>query len=240
MFILALDTSSDALSVALLEDTALRAEIFVNSGLNHSCTLLPTVKRLYDIAELNIAQTDLYVCTVGPGSFTGLRTGVCTMKGLAMAMGKPLVGLSTLEALAANAGPWPENICPLLDASRGKIYAALYRRDENGHLQLIGEEGVTDINRFLSALEGEALFLGSGALKYAAEIKKERPQSFIADPQDCHVHARRVGILGGKKSAAEEIADVLTLAPRYLLLSEAERNLAAGEIGKARSVDKLL
>lgn len=231
MLILAIDTTGATLSVALLEDQTIRAEVFVNTGDNHSLHLLPAIKHVYDLAGASTGITDLFVCTLGPGSFTGVRIGVSTIKGLAMATDKPVVGFSTLEALAANIGPVSGSICPILDAQRGQVYTAIYKLDGNFIPQLMHEERLTDLELFISHLKdkGKVVFLGSGAIKYADLINRTLPESIIAPVQFTHVRASVVGLLGLMKFHEGHMLDVLTFTPLYLRLSEAERKLEMAE-----------
>jgi tRNA threonylcarbamoyladenosine biosynthesis protein TsaB len=229
MLILAIDTTGATLSAALLEDQTIRAEVFVNTGDNHSLHLLPAIRHIYDLAGLSMVMTDLFVCTLGPGSFTGVRIGVSTIKGLAMATGKPVVGFSTLEALAANVGPVSGSICPILDAQRGQVYTAIYKLDRNSIPQLIHEERLTGLELLLSHVKGKVLFIGSGAVKYADLINRTLPESIIAPVQFSHVRASVVGLLGLRKFHEGHTLDVLTFTPRYLRLSEAERKLEVAE-----------
>lgn len=240
MLILAIDTTGATLSVALLEDQTIRAEVFVNTGDNHSLHLLPAIKHVYDLAGVSSGVTDLFVCTLGPGSFTGVRIGVSTIKGLAMATGKPVVGFSTLEALAANIGSLSGSICPILDAQRGQVYTAIYKLDGNFIPQLMHEERLTDLEPFIFHLKGKGkvLFMGSGALKYADLIKRTLPESIIAPVQFSHVRASVVGLLGLRKFHEGHMLDVLTFTPLYLRLSEAERKLEMAENSENKEVDK--
>src|SRR5512137_2456419 len=100
MITLALDTSAKTVGVALLEEETILVESFFNLGVNASILLLPAIEEVFRKAAVGVEQVDLWVCTVGPGSFTGLRIGLGTLKGLALATGRPIVGVSTLEALA--------------------------------------------------------------------------------------------------------------------------------------------
>lgn len=240
MQIFALDTTGATLSVALLEDQTIRAEAFVNTGDNHSLHLLPAIGHVYDLAGASPEMTDLFVCTLGPGSFTGVRIGVATIKGLAMATGKPVVGFSTLEALAANAGLFTGHICPILDAQRGQVYAAIYKLDGEFIPQLIHEERLTDLEALISQVkdEGRVLFLGSGAVKYADLINQMLPGAIIAPVQFSHVRASVVGLLGIRKFHEGHSLDVLTFTPHYLRLSEAERKLLMAESSGNMEVDK--
>ena len=233
MLILAIDTTGATLSVALLRDQTTLAEVFINTGDNHSLHLLPAIKQMYDLADATLEMTDLFVCTLGPGSFTGVRIGVSTIKGLAMAASKPVVGFSTLEALAANMGPFTGTICPILDAQRGQIYAAAYELDDSFIPQLRHEARLTDVESFLSLFQGngEVAFLGAGAVKYADLINATLPEAIIAPVHYSPVRASVLGSIGFLKYRAGEILDTLTFTPRYLRLSEAELQLEMAENG---------
>ena len=237
MLTLAIDTTGATLSAALLEDTTLLAEVFVNTGDNHSVQLLPAIKHIYDLTGASTELIDLFVCTLGPGSFTGVRIGVSTIKGLAMATGKPVVGCSTLEVLAAGMGPFSGIICPLLDAQRGQIYAAAYELDGSLLPQLRHEARLADLEPFLSLFHGRSrvLLLGTGAITYADLIKRILPEAIIAPVQFSHVKASVVGTLGLMKFHQGQILDVMTFTPLYLRLSEAERKFEMAENGQLES-----
>jgi tRNA threonylcarbamoyladenosine biosynthesis protein TsaB len=236
MLILAIDTTGATLSAALLEDLTVRAELSINTGENHSLHLLPSIRHLYDRAGVALETTDLFVCTLGPGSFTGVRIGVATIKGFAMATGKPAAGFSSLEALAANLAPFSGSICPLLDAQRGQIYAAAYELDECFIPQLKREARLTDIPSFISRYtdKDQAIFLGSGALKYADLIKDALPGAMIAPARFSQVKASVVGCLGLGKFQQRQVLDAVTFTPLYLRLAEAERKLDMAADGVIR------
>lgn len=227
MLILAIDTTGATLSAALLENETIRAEVFVNTGDNHSHNLLPAIKHVCDLAGASTGMIDLFICTLGPGSFTGVRIGASTIKGLAMATGKPVVGLSTLEALAANIGQIAGSICPILDAQRGQVYTALYKLDGNFIPELMQEARLTDLEPFIARLKNKAkvIFVGSGAMKYADLISRTLPGANIAPVQFAQVRASVAGLLGLRKYQQGHQLDVLTFAPFYLRLAEAERKL---------------
>lgn len=228
MFILAIDTSGAALSVALLQDETIRADVFLNTGVNHSINLLPAIKYVYEQTGLCTEAIDLFVCADGPGSFTGLRIGVATIKGLAMADGKPVVGVSSLDILAANAIPTSLNICPMLDAQRGQIYTSLYKMGDDFQLMRVSEEQVIELEPFLCSLTKETIFLGSGASKHAQRIKEVLPNRSIVLPErHGYNNAALAGILGLKKFEEGGVTDALSLKPRYLRASEAERKYGA-------------
>ena len=223
MWILAIDTSTKSASVALLKNTEIAAEAFIHAGVNHSATLLPTVDMLCKMSDVELEEMDLFVCTIGPGSFTGIRIGVCTIKGFALAAGKPAVGVSTLDALALNVYGSSLMICPMLDARKNQVYTALYRTGGNDLLEKKAQERSTDITEFLQSIAEDVIFLGDGAEKYAELIKKTlRRRAFFMTGIHNHVRASMVGLLGEKKFREGVMDDPVSLVPRYLRLSEAE------------------
>ena len=129
MLILALDSTALVGSVALCEDQRLLAEFTVNTGNTHSETLLPMVESVLKIAGYTVDDVDLFVCTAGPGSFTGVRIGAATVKGIAFGKGKPCIGVSTPEALARNGEALDGILCPAMNARRQQVYNALFDCD---------------------------------------------------------------------------------------------------------------
>ena len=126
MKILSLDSSADVGTVALCEDERLLAEMTVNTGNTHSESLLPTVEAVLKITGTDIDDIDLFACSTGPGSFTGVRIGVATVKGIAYGKEKPCASISTLEALAQNLRGFDGIICPVMNARRNQVYNALF------------------------------------------------------------------------------------------------------------------
>lgn len=129
MKILALDSTAIAASVAICEDEALLCEYTLNVGNTHSETLLPMVESALRLCHVAIEDIDLFACSEGPGSFTGVRIGAATIKGLAFGKNKPCVGVSTLEALAENLRGFEGIICPAMNARRNQVYTALFESD---------------------------------------------------------------------------------------------------------------
>lgn len=126
MNILALDSTAEVCTVALCSDERLVAEMTVNTGNTHSQTLLPIVEQVLKITETSLDDVDLFACSTGPGSFTGVRIGVSTLKGLAYGRNKPCVSVSTLDALAYNLIGFDGIVCPVMNARRSQVYNALY------------------------------------------------------------------------------------------------------------------
>ena len=158
MITLAIDTATRT-AVALLCDETVLVEYFFNVSVNHSETVLSAVHQGLALAGIGIDGVDLFALTVGPGSFTGLRIGASTVKGLALTTGKARRRrLHAGSALAYNAIECPALICPMLDARKGEVYAALYRANREGLFDVVLEEEVTTPGQFLDRIEGETLF----------------------------------------------------------------------------------
>lgn len=223
MFILAIDTSSKTASIALLDEDEILSEIFINLGVNHSTVLLPVLQELFRISQLVPEKIDFFACTEGPGSFTGLRIGVSTVKGLSMATGKPIVGVSTLEALAFNCIGSGILVCPMMDAKKCQVYTALYRTGRDEKLEQIKKDTVTDVRAFLQDIQEEVMFVGDGAIQYRGIIKENlRGNAYYASPCHHSVRAAAVGFLAQSKYNKGDISDSVTFTPRYFRQSEAE------------------
>lgn len=226
MNILAIDTSGVTASVALLQDETVLAEIFINLGRNHSEILLPSIDHLLMVSGLELRAIDVFACTVGPGSFTGIRIGVGTIKGLAIAADRPVVGLSALEVLAMDARGFQRKICPMIDARREQVYAGLYADNGSDALISIIPERLIKANEFLEFIEGETVFTGTGAIKYRDIIQRGLAGKgfFVVDHRN-QVHASTVGVLAGRKALAGGLTDAVKLIPLYLRRSEAEEKM---------------
>ena len=234
MITLAIDTSAGTTSVALLEGDSILAELFMNSGRNHSETLLPAIEKLIASVKIKAEQKvpfsgiDLFAFTTGPGSFTGLRVGASTIKGLAFVLQKPIVGVCTLDALVLNVPDFPLKevaICPMLNAGRGEVYTALYTPPKTGIYEKILKECVVCPGEFLGSIDGETIFLGDGAEKYCDTIKDRLPdRSFFMPPHLNHVKAYAVGLLGRKKFYDGDMSDIMTVTPDYLRASYATKS----------------
>ena len=151
MKILSVDSSAQIATVALLEDGALLAEYSLNNGNTHSETLLPMVETILRDYRVSVSDIDLFACSSGPGSFTGVRIGAATVKGLAFAQNKPCIGVSTLEAIAENLSVCRGLICPVMNARRSQVYTALFRSD--GKTLTISVAGDIDGNGDITAAD---------------------------------------------------------------------------------------
>ncbi len=227
---LAIDTAGRSAGVSLTVDGQIRYEAFHHAGLNHSLVLLPAIEAACRHAGIELAQIDLFALTLGPGSFTGLRIAAGTVKGLALAAGKPAVGVSTLDALAY---PLPaitgKVLCAMLDAQREQVYAAMYRDGEDGRRERISPERVADVDELVDALpDGPVLLVGDGAERHRDALAARcSARARFAGPLYRHVRAAAVALLGEERYRAGEALDVVRFSPRYLRVSEAERRHAS-------------
>lgn len=217
MKILAIDTSRKTLSAAVVADDGQRAEVFIDNGRHHSEMLLPAIEQAFHLARLQPGEVDFFALTIGPGSFTGLRIGAATIKGLALSADKPVVGVSTLDALALNAVCDSRMfICPMLDAKKNQIYTALYRPGAGRAIRITAER-IVDVEQWIEELKGDVFFLGDGALNHAERIRaRDASAACMAEGRQNHVRAAAVATLAQHEFQQGRRLDLLTFAPRYL------------------------
>jgi len=219
MKILALDTSALTATAAILDGDTLICEESVTTKLTHSQTIMPMVDELLCKASLDIDDIDLFACSVGPGSFTGLRIGIGTIKGLSYGADKKAVGVSTLLALSYNV-PFPDMlICPIMDARRNQLYNALYRF-EGGKAVLIEAPRALGIEELLNSLNEKTVFVGDGVMRYRDIIKEKMgDKAIFAPPNLCLGHASSVALA----ARYEEAVTASELTAVYLRKPQAER-----------------
>jgi tRNA threonylcarbamoyladenosine biosynthesis protein TsaB len=222
MLILAFDTSFKTAAIALLQDDTILYDAVINTGLNHSETLLPAIEQACRQLRLKIDDIDLFACTLGPGSFTGLRVGVSTLKGLLLACDKPAVGVSSLAALALNVTNDTALICSLMDAGRGQVYTACYRYNDQGLLNQISEEKVVDPREILFDSDRDIILVGEGAIKYRDLFPEKAGKVKIASIMQQYIRASAVGILGREKFLRKELLNPATFVPIYLRAADAK------------------
>ena len=183
---------------------------------------MPAIDQVCRQTRIKISEIDLFACTIGPGSFTGLRIGVSTLKGLMLATGKPAVGISSLTALALNLGKSSKIICSVMDAGRGQVYTAYYRYNENGLLDQIGTDKAVEPREIIHNPEEEIIFVGDGAIKYAGIINNTKNEKInIASAAQQYIRASSVGILGREKYNRKELLNPETFVPVYLRSADA-------------------
>lgn len=219
MLTLAFDTSSKTASVAILNNDEVLYETLINIGLNHSEVLLPAIHHAFVQTGISIKEIDLFACTMGPGSFTGLRIGASNLKGFMLGTGKPAVGVSSLAAVAMNACTSSKIICSLTDAGRGQVYVAYFRHKKDGLLEQIVDDEVLNPRDVKSEFKEEIIFVGDGAIKYADIISGKINHDVSV--QQKYIRASAVGILGLEKYNRNELLDPDTFVPVYLRAADA-------------------
>ena len=225
MKILSLDTTADICSAAISEDTRLIAEMTVNTGNTHSQTLLPVVEQILKISETSLDEIELFACSTGPGSFTGVRIGVATLKGLAFGTNKPCAAVSTLEALAYNLKDFDGLVCPVMNARRKQVYTALFRASNGRLTRLMGDSAIAiaELDEKLKQFEDPVRLCGDGY-----DITKELLTHPIIPVSERYRHqsAFSVAEVALQKYQSGDVGTDLNLSPVYLRLSQAERERA--------------
>ena len=227
MLILAFESSAKAASVALVRDGVLLGQAYQNSGLTHSRTLLPMAEDMLKNLELSLQDVDLLAVSRGPGSFTGIRIGVSTVKGLAWALEKPVCGVSTLEAMANLAISAGEGtlVCCAMDARRNQVYNALFEISGGRPRRLTADRpiAVAELAAELAAMGREAYLVGDGAELCSTQFAKLDIPARLAPEPIRFQNAWGVAASAetGEKISGEE------LLPVYLRLSQAERERLA-------------
>lgn len=226
MRVLAVDTATSSCSVAIADGDRLLAEMTLVSGQTHSRHLVRLIETLLRSAGLSLDRIEGFSVARGPGSFTGLRIGISTVKGLATAGSRPVAGVSTLAALAWQIGPTDHMVCPMIDARRNEVYAACFRYDPDGPVP-VSEERVATPEAILAALKQPCVFVGSGAAAYRHEIlAKAGRHAFIAPVGLNAIRGAAIAMLGARRLSAGDADDVDLLVPTYLRKSDAELKLA--------------
>lgn len=234
MQILAFDSSALTATVALWRDHAILAELSSTDKLNHSVKLLPMIDEVFRMAHTSIAETDAFAISAGPGSFTGVRIGISTLKGLAFGSEKLCAPVSTLEALAFNECGTAGIICAVMDARRGEFYNALFRCDETGALVRLTEDRAISAEALfeqLSAYRLPVVVCGDGAVVFYKLCKSFANSDFLrlSLPHRRVQRASSVACIGAAMLEAGQGVVASRLAPLYLRASGAERKREKSE-----------
>jgi tRNA threonylcarbamoyladenosine biosynthesis protein TsaB len=229
MKILAMDTSTLVMGVAVLEEDRVLGELTTNMHRNHSVRLMPAIDRLLRELALSVDDLDAVAVAQGPGSYTGVRIGVTTAKTIAWSRKLPLIGVSSLAVLAMNGRHFDGGIVPLFDARRERAYTGLYQRTDDGLVQKAREERVVPVEQWLSELSGlgPMLFLGDDVHRFRAQIEAALGnQAVFGCPPENVPRASMLGQLAYVRWQRGEVADE-GFAPNYLQKTEAEVNFSA-------------
>jgi tRNA threonylcarbamoyladenosine biosynthesis protein TsaB len=223
MMTLGIDTASPTGGVALAhKEKGLIGEIRLKTKRTHSEQVMRSVDYILDASGFRLDEIDFFTVTVGPGSFTGLRVGLSTVKGLSFATGKSVAAVSTLEAFAFSFPATSNLICPLLDARKKEVYGGIFRWSGE-ELSRIMHESVLDIGDIFGFITEDTIFAGNGAVMYRnVIIESVGARALFAPPHVMSPLPSALCILGFQKAEKGEFSDPVSLAPLYLRKSEAE------------------
>ena len=231
MKIIAIDSSGLVATVAVATDDTLTAEYTVNHKKTHSQTLLPMLDEVKKMTELDLDTVDAIAIASGPGSFTGLRIGSATAKGLGLALDKPIIEVPTVDALAMNMWGSSDLICPIMDARRKQVYTGFYEFDENDGLVVLHERFAEDIGTVIEMLEGydrRVTFLGDAVPVYRDIIEEKMKTPHRYAPFNMNrQRAASLALLASKYYKEGKIVTAADHKPDYLRVSQAEREKAA-------------
>lgn len=221
MNLLTIDTSTSTCSVALTRDDRLVAEHLVDGDRTLTERLLAAIESVLADGGLDVAGLDGFGVALGPGAFTGVRIGVATVKGLAIATGKPVAGFSSLAMLALNLPFSSFPVCPLFDARKNEVYAGLYRCGSVP--EPLMSDRVLPPRQLLAEIEGTVIFAGDGALRYRELIETALGEQAIFAPPHCHLPRAGAGaLLARELLKSGEGTPLALLNPTYIRPSEAE------------------
>ena len=223
MKILAFDSTAITASVAVTEDEKLIAEITLNNGNTHSQTLLPMAESLFRMLDITADDIDLFAVSEGPGSFTGVRIGAATVKGLAFGRESQCIGVSTLEALAYNLRAHKGIVCPVMNARRSQVYTAIFESDGETLTRLSDDMAISadELDERLACLGKEVRLCGDGIEVAIENFTKTKP---IKVPEELtYQSGYSVAMVALSKYREGVRGNDASLVPTYLRLSQAER-----------------
>jgi tRNA threonylcarbamoyladenosine biosynthesis protein TsaB len=221
--VLGIDTSTTSGSVGLIHNEEVISEYILNLSVTHSERLLDAIDLVLKKARYTLEDLDGFAISLGPGSFTGVRIGVSTVKGLAYAVKKPTVGIPTLDVLASQISPTPYLICPVIDARKGEVYSALYRYEELNRLKRVSEYQAIRPEVLFGMISERTIFVGDGVKTYGADLRNSLKSFALFSPPALQIpHGSAVARLGVELLLRNEHLDLATFTPLYVRRSEAE------------------
>ena len=235
MKVLAIESSGLVASAAIVTEDTMLAEYTVNFKKTHSQTLLPMVEEIVSMVGIELKEIDAIAVSAGPGSFTGLRIGSATAKGLGLALNKPIIPVPTTQGIAANLYGTEGILCPLMDARRNQVYTGLYRYNKNG-FEIVEDQMavlIDEIIQKVNAMGEPVTYLGDGVEAFSAVLAEKTTVPYSFAPM--HVNKQRAGALAARAIELYNAGVVQTAEehePDYLRLSQAERELKEKQAGE--------
>lgn len=234
MKILAVDCSALCGSVCVMDNDQIICESFINVKLTHSQTLMSMIDSILKNSMINIKDIDVFAVSNGPGSFTGLRIGISLIKGLAMALNKPCVAVSTLEAIAYNYKGFACTVCSVMDARCNQLYNAIFKIEDNDVIRITDDRAISidDLNTQLANMHDNIILVGDGAVLCYNTLGKNVNNIKLSPNQLRYQHARGVCLKALEMVKLNKTVSYLELTPTYLRLSQAERELKKKNLQK--------
>ncbi|MFU0800978.1 MAG: tRNA (adenosine(37)-N6)-threonylcarbamoyltransferase complex dimerization subunit type 1 TsaB [Xylanivirga thermophila] len=226
MKILAIESSSMVAGAAVVDDDKVVAEYLLNHKKTHSQILMPLVDEMLDGVDMSLDDIDAFAVSSGPGSFTGLRIGISTIRALAQSIGRPVIGVPTLDGLAYNMAYSKGILCPIMDARREQVYTCIYRWEKNKLVRMEDYMAVPVVQLLdiLTKLEGPFIFNGDGVAAYRHIIEKEMGDNALFAPAHCAMQRpSTVARLAMEMAREGQLKNYLELMPFYLRKSQAEQ-----------------
>ena len=223
MKILSIETAGNICAVAVTEDDKLIKEEILNDGNTHSVKLMPLLDKLLSEADTKISDIDLFACDIGPGSFTGIRIGVSTIKAFMDVTNKKALGISSLEILAENIEENEDIVCALIDAKNENVYYGFFKRENEKYekIENLGFDNIDNVLQIAKQINKKIIFIGNGSTIYKDMIESELENiEIILDEEKNDLNARNIAFAAFKKQ--EEAVDSNNLRPLYLRKSSAE------------------
>ena len=223
MKILSIETAGNICAVALTEDDKLIKEEILNDGNTHSVKLMPLLDKLLSETDTQISDIDLFACDIGPGSFTGIRIGVSTIKAFLDVTDKKALGISSLEILAENIEENEDIVCALIDAKNENVYYGFFKKENEKYekIENLGFDNIDNVIQIAKQINKKIIFIGNGSTIYKDMIESELENiEIILDEEKNDLNARNIAFAAFKKQ--EEAVDSNNLRPLYLRKSSAE------------------
>ncbi|MCM8766109.1 MAG: tRNA (adenosine(37)-N6)-threonylcarbamoyltransferase complex dimerization subunit type 1 TsaB [Candidatus Omnitrophica bacterium] len=220
MKILSLDSSTKILTMAINEDKEILFEVELQAEFSCNKILFSLLKEMFNKTGISLKDIELFAVGIGPGSFTGTRIALSVMKTFSYLENKPISGVSTLDIIAANLkGEVKELICPIMDAKKGNLYSAIYRKVDE-RLERISDYLLISLEDLLKRLDRDVFFLGDGIGIYKKEILKNKPQAKMANHNLWYPKAGNLGIIAYESFKVGKLDSYFTLTPLYLYPKE--------------------
>lgn len=229
MIVLAIESATESVGVSLASSDGVLASVEISRGRRHAESIVPCVQFVCERAELELAEVGAIAVDVGPGLFTGMRVGIATAKSLSMALGIPMVPMTSLEVLAVGESTTDDIIVPVVDARKSEVFWAMYRRSDRGvellHQPTVGS--VDDLISDLMARDQPAVCIGDGAQRYREDITAGFT-CVIGDVR--HPSAAVLAVEGVRRAVREETVDERLVEPVYLRQPDAQINWSTRQV----------